>query len=389
MMGKRRNESCGRHVLVASLAAAILMGSVALGQRQAPAVKVPPTSASASGWSSVSSLEQFLNRALATHPEIVAAEVNVEAAQEELRRTRFKVARELVAFWYDWKAKERQLAEVTELAERQAVSKSQLIDAKAKLAEVESQLPYLLSQSGGLRLALVGAAAKAGPKRVPEGPLVEKIREALNQPTEMQFIETPAGDVVDIVEDFHALKFPFVVDPTVKDLPMTLDLRQIPLGAALQAAEVVTPGIRFVVCDYGLLATSDTSEAAATYVSANEFWREQQTELKPPAIAPTDLRPAREATPPSVFKPGRPTASGDPFAAPAPQRDGRERPQAPKRGENPFGADPAPRTPDTPQGAPAGGTPHADDPFGDSPPIRDQKTPQSNKDPLTKDPFAR
>ena len=366
MIGIRRNESCCRHVLGASLVAAILVGTVALAQQQGTSAKVPPTAAS--GWSGISSLEQFLNRALAAHPEIVAAQVNVESAQEELRRTRFKVARELVIFWYDWKAKERHLAEITPLAEERVVPKSQLIEAKAKLAEVESQLPYLLSQSGGLRPARAGAAVEAGPKRVPEGPLVEKILEALNEPTELQFIDTPAEDVIDTLEDLHELTFPFVVDPTVRDLPMTLDIRGIPLGAALQAVEVVTPGIRFVVCDYGLLATSDTSEAAATYISANEFWREQQTQQKPPASGPANVPPVRGAAPPPVFNPIRPPVLDDPFAAPAPGTSDKDKPKAAKGREKPA--------PD-------------DDPFAPGPaPAKDSGKPQSNKDPSLKDPFA-
>jgi len=334
----RRSGSCAGHVLAASFAAMLLLGSWASGQEPA----VPSKAADAPGaqtaqpaphaWAGISSLEQFLTRALATHPEIVAAQAKVASAEEELRRTRFQVARELIAFWYDWKAKERDVAEMTKLAGQRAASQSELMDAKAKLAAMESQLPYLLGDRGGAGTRRPGAAGEVGSKRLPEGPMVEKVLEALNSPAELEFIETPLQDVADTLMDFHRVTF--VVDPVVSELPITKSIRGVPLGAALQAVEDSTPGVRFVVCDYGILVTSDTSDAAATYISANEFWRKHQAESKSAKAPPTVPTQPGKAQP---SKAGSRPVPDDPFAPGPPTK-------AEKPPDDPFA--PAPATPD-------------------------------------------
>ena len=91
----------------------------------------------------------------------------------------------------------------------------------------------------------------------------------------------------------------------------SLNVRNIPLGAALQAVEDGTPGVRFVVCDYGILVTSDTSPAAAMYVSANEFWRKAQEEAGPErAREPAAARPPQPGRDP--FGPPKSTEAEEP-----------------------------------------------------------------------------
>ncbi len=310
----------------------------------------------------ITTLEQFLDRALRIHPEILAAEAKVASANAELSRARFQIARELIALWNGWRVQSADIETLERYADRGFAETRDLIEAKGTLAEMEAQLSYLLGQASGPTTFRAAAPLPAGPKQAPGGPLVEKILEALNQPAVLEFIECPIKDVADWLAD--SCEVTFVVDPAVADLPVTVNIRDIPLGAVLQAVEAGTPGIRFVVCDYGILVTSDTSAAAATFISANEFWKERvgkeaferQREhflralpgpgsspakpfggkagfpgggKKPPsdASAPGARDPFAPAPPKNADKPksqpgpeAREAADDDPFAAPAPRK---------------------------------------------------------------------
>lgn len=266
-------------VVATALVLSLLVANTALGQEPGRPAKTASTEGPA--WAGITSLEQFLSRTLATHPEVVAAEANVASAEAELRRTRFGIARELIMFWSDWKTTEGEVARLTGLYEKKVISAGEMIGAKAKLAKMESQLPYLLGMASGAHQAARAASRGMEPKQLPRGPQVEKVLVALEEPTELEFIETPLGDVVDTLEDYH--KIQMTTDPEAAELPVTASMKDVPLGAALQMVEDTTPGVRFVVTDYGVLVTSDTSEHAMRYISVNEFWREQMGQQEPPA----------------------------------------------------------------------------------------------------------
>ena len=317
-MSPTRNVRSYRHLVATALVLSLLATNAALGQEPAQPAKAASTENPA--WAGITSLEQFLGRALATHPELLAAEAKVASAEAELRRTRFEIARELITFWSDWKTTEDEVARLGSLYEKKVISVGEMIGAKAKLDKMESQLPYLLGTTSGTPQGGRAASREMGPKRLPQGPEVEKVLAVLDAPTELEFIETPLGDVVDTLEDFHHVNT--TTDPAVADVPITANIKGVPLAAALQMVEDITPGVRFVVSDYGILATSDISEAAATYVSANEFWREQMGQQKPPAArgpaapqADQAKRPAARVGPGAPgagpFGPGRSPAQKD------------------------------------------------------------------------------
>lgn len=321
--------------------------ALAQPQGQGPDESAKAAPAESSPWADTASLEQFLTRTLTTHPEVVAAEAKVALAQAELRQTRFEAARELITFWNEWKAAEQEAAVVTEVYKRGEGSQQLVMAAKAKLSMLESQLRYLLGQADGFRSGSPSAFVPAGPKRAPEGPQVEKIIKALKEPTELEFVDTPLRDVVDTLHDYH--KVPMTTDPVAADVPVTASIKDVVLAAALQMAEDVTPGIRFVVTDYGLLATSDTSAAAATYISANEFWRQHVEPAAPSAsesqrpVAPQAKERGPTPAPDDPFAPGPPAAAAnDPFA-PGPPAAAKQPPTpAPRRGsDDPFAPGPA------------------------------------------------
>jgi len=316
----------------AGLAASAIAGEPAAGQASSPWKK--PASSQVSSPADAKSLEEFLSRALNNHPDILAAEAKLESIQAELTRTRFEITRELITLWNEWKSQSEnvQRLEAAYRNERSAVVGNSLIEAKGKATETDAQVSYLLGQMGS---AAVREPAAAESKRLPKGPMAAEVSAELAAPTELQFIKTPIRDLAQTVMDFHDITF--VTDPDLQDVPVTIDLKGIPLGAALQALEDVTEGVRFVVCDYGILVTSDDSEAAATYISANEFWREQLPEQTTGQDSATVEALRRRAASLRGFAPRKPDASkepplADPFGAPKPPAGDR----APV--EDPFGA---------------------------------------------------
>jgi len=299
-----------------AFAAALVLSSLAAGTGwgQQPGQPAEDAPSEGTAWAGITSLEQFLSRTLATHPEVVAAEANVASAEAELRRTRFQIARELITFWNDWKTTEGHVARLMELDDAAAISVEEVVEAKAKLAKMEGQLPYLLGTATGTPQGGPGALRAMGPKRLPQGPEVEKLRAVLDEPAELEFIETPLEDVVDTLEDLHGIQM--TTDPEAAELPVTATSKGVPLGAALQMVEDTTPGVRFVVTDYGLLATTDTSEHAMTYISANEFWREQTGTQEPsaPRRPPRAKGDRAKEAPPGRTPPSPPSLGSDPFA---------------------------------------------------------------------------
>jgi hypothetical protein len=271
----RRTRTTTLAALALALAASLLWASSVPGQDSSPSwdpfSEISPRV-------EVTSLEQFLSQALRTHPEILAAESQVESAKAELTRTRFQITRELITLWNQRRAQ----SENVKLLEAQyhkgvggTTTMGELIEAKGKLTEIEAQFSHLLDRTASAQSTSPATPDERKSKRLPEGPEVEVIVAKLNDRAVLEFMDTPLSDIAETLADVHDLKF--LADPIVQDELVTIDMRDVPLGAGLQALEDITPGIRFVVCDYGILMTSDTSEAAATYVSANEFWREQYT----------------------------------------------------------------------------------------------------------------
>jgi hypothetical protein len=148
-------------------AAALLFSGSAFGQ-QAPGGKDKPKSSSPPPASSpakpdkaaVPTLEEMLTGALKDNPDVRVAEAKVREADAELNRTRLLVTQKVIAFHRSLEAQkalvdvtEKQFKRYQELGGKNAISKElldeqqqKLAAAKAKLAEVEAEMPYLLGK---------------------------------------------------------------------------------------------------------------------------------------------------------------------------------------------------------------------------------------------------
>jgi hypothetical protein len=114
-------------------------------------------------------LEEMLQKALKDNPDIRVAEAKVREADAELNRTRLQVTQKVLAFHHSResqkaiiKVAEEDLQRIQKLEASKAVSQEdvkqaqqRLSSSKAKLAEIEAEMPYLLGQQNRLNVASV------------------------------------------------------------------------------------------------------------------------------------------------------------------------------------------------------------------------------------------
>jgi hypothetical protein len=253
-------------------------------------------------------LEELLSRALKDNPDVRVAEAKVREAEAELNRARLLVAQKVTAFSAALDAArktveeaEARLKRMAQLGNQKVVSLEEvkeaeavLARAKADLARVEAEMPYLIGKQAawssetdlsntqfflnqiqygvpltsnqdaavtrGLHwLALQQAAGAAGGGTVPE-----KIRKALDKPISVDYKNKPFADVVQDIQGMSGISFRNQVSDRYKEgnPPITLKFQELPLRAVLQAIQDEYPDnvpgaehLRFVVREYGILVT--------------------------------------------------------------------------------------------------------------------------------------
>jgi hypothetical protein len=146
-------------------------------------------------------------------------------------------------------------------------SQAALVEAKAKLSQIEIELRYLTGEGAELSedSALLRRSAKT-----PKGPLAQKIRQSLGERFKLQkYGFMPLGEAIGQIQ--NKVGFPIVIDSELSDkgpsptLPEGLMLRE-----QLQAIEDQR-GARFVIRDYGLLLTSRERAEVENFLTVSKF----------------------------------------------------------------------------------------------------------------------
>lgn len=245
------------------------------------------------------SLEEMLQQGLENSPEIKIAEAKLKQAQAELDAARLAVTSkiiesrtELLDLKQKLQVEREQAAILKNLVEKNAAPESQLINARQaadaidnRLQERQTVLQYLLGTKTSRLLPLYLSANRATAGDTPMQPEIskamEKVHAALEKPVELEFNETPIRDVVDFLIEYVGINIVLVVaDPAERDWPTTINIKGVPLGAAIQAIED-THEVRFFVRDYGMMVVVG-NRAIPGATPAVEWWRK--------------LAPARAAT---------------------------------------------------------------------------------------------
>jgi hypothetical protein len=233
-------------------------------------------------------MEAMLKSALDHHPEVLAARSKLRAAEAELRQSELAALKDVMHARARWEVARRN-------ADDQA-SPENLGD----LAAIEWELAFLLGTRGVLPAE--GAAASPSARTtllpavaIPTKPAVltdvlphakqaATFKELLDQKIECNLQDAPLAEVSAFLSKKSGLRF--VLDKQMLEgdgfpveSPITLDLGEVELGTALQALEDLHKPLYFVVRDYGILVTTESSRSSRT-VAARDFWKLTEDELR-------------------------------------------------------------------------------------------------------------
>jgi hypothetical protein len=274
-------------------------------------------------------LDQALAAATENYSDVITAKAKVRLAEAELNSKRMEVAKKVVDLW----GERRKQVELVSMArhtlantreylkgrggveiDRQIdTAQRTLIDAEVKLADVQSELRYLIRNPSPAVERGLDSVEPAKPIQVPRGPMVENICRALGTRTELKFpADTPIGDLVDWLKDYHKIVIQVDNLPGLRDMPMgsPLELQFVSLGAAVQLIDDVFPKLKLVIRDYGILVTTPERARQQGYMPLVDWARESARE------APATLAPPRESSAAEPKSPAKPADKDNPFSAP-------------------------------------------------------------------------
>jgi hypothetical protein len=281
------------------------------GKPASPAKDAPPAE-------KPSALEEMIAQALKDNPDVRVAEAKLREAEAELNRTRHQVVQKVVQLQRGLETQralvasaEAEFKRATELGKSAAISEAQLesikqalLLAKAKLADLEAELPYVLGRarlagegiqtmafspdgkvlytrdaSGALRAWDAATGKDVTPTAAPvAGTMAEKIRKALDTPASVEFTKgTTLAEILENLQDRYDVPFRLLPGLEARKLPTDLRIKEkVPLGAVLQALEDTSP-VRFVVRDYGILAGEEGQiPLPGGVMRVHDFWKGQK-----------------------------------------------------------------------------------------------------------------
>jgi hypothetical protein len=253
------------------------------------------------------SQDQALAQALENHPEIVAAKAKVALVEAELYGKRMEVSRQVLGLYGSLKTLDAEVSEAkgslaqsrTELertkeaaaggqanqSTREKVAAAvetaerKLVVATGQREQAERELRLLIGTPPGAKETRSPNAAAIPARQAPQGLMVGNWKVIAEQPIKFSFTETPLVDVVKYLTDNTGIKFS-VQGPALEvagvgmDMPISLSIKGVPLGAALQGFEDAYPELQFVLRDYGVLLTTKEYAQEHGYMPALEFGKE-------------------------------------------------------------------------------------------------------------------
>ena len=119
---------------------------------------------------------------------------------------------------------------------------------------------------------------------IPRGEQAKAMKDKLGREIPLQMEVTPLTDVATFLSEASGLRFildkqRLEEDGFPADSPITLKLGDVELGTALQALEDLHKPLYFVIRDYGVLVTTESSRSSRS-VSARDFWKLTDEELR-------------------------------------------------------------------------------------------------------------
>ncbi len=197
-------------------------------------------------------------------------------------------------------------------------ARAMLQAAKADLAKAKAELPYLLGKGNkeektdenvkhalkwlssqqdyldtlsakALYARSIEEAQRAWEKKAqPQGTVADKLRKALDTPTNLKFgpAEVPLDDVLELLKQKAGAPMVSTIPRTATALKHGISLDNVPLGAAFQAVEDLA-GVQFGVRDYGILVSDKLPSGV---LRLHDFWKAGEKEKPAPAKPPSSGR---------------------------------------------------------------------------------------------------
>jgi hypothetical protein len=274
-----------RMVRVTAAAACALAGAIALfgttGISDQARAAPQPGAGNAAMAPLPGSLEEMLEVALWSNPDLLVAEAKVRQAQAELNQVRLDVTKQVVGLYNE---RQSRMNSVAMLKDEVAMTKQMVeagtlpheelnkvmrafMDAEMALSSMDAQIRYALGTGGNPRLARASAGERAEgeqPRLAERPPIPEQFREALEKPVEIKFEKVTLRDVVAAFQEQSGI--PFVLQLyTNAQAPVSLSFpKPLPLKTALVALhdDILIPlhekagRICFIVRDYGICVMS-------------------------------------------------------------------------------------------------------------------------------------
>jgi hypothetical protein len=262
-------------------------------------------------------LDEMLAFAMKENPEIRVAEAKVREAEEEVRRARLTVSQKIVTCYHAIEEAKRLLREYTarwETAQKLRQQGGKLISdeeyrgaqvsfehARAELPKLEAELPYLIGRAPttahrvDLRLEPVyqripyqvplethfverfgiESVRPSSSRPAPTGSTADKLREALDKPVSMTFKSTPMNKVAAELQTRTGVTVQLAPGADAVHFSVTLDFQSMPLGAAFQLLQDASPGVHYIVRDYGILAAPVASIPPGA-LTVHEYWKQNK-----------------------------------------------------------------------------------------------------------------
>lgn len=246
-------------------------------------------------------LDESLLKVLENHPEIVAAKAKVALAEAELNTKRFEIAQHIIPLFEQRRLLQTRLKELND-EYKDIVGEANKAKTREQVQQGADNINRAIREMGELQGSIANVDMRLGKNsfgieaaslidslsvkstphiRLPEGPIVERIKAALDKPESAQFVETPLADILTYLTDNTDVRFS--IAPALsgeghdKNSPISLNINAS-LRATLQAIEDALPSLQFVVRDYGILVTTVKDAEERGFTPAVEFARQSATE---------------------------------------------------------------------------------------------------------------
>jgi hypothetical protein len=314
MMRSIRTESWLAMVALLTLAASLAPAQPSpTGGGSTPGSAQGPTGGGSAPAKPRSQLEEWLDQAVKTHPDIKVAEAKMRTALAELEQARSLVMQKVLAQYYAIQSQKVAVEKAElELARLQPLEKSgsvpvgtveaaraNIVTAKAKLTELQAQAEQLIGKaptafknlwrSSVLQddlylldkdrerdtawlLRQLASYGLQGAKPA-AGPMADQLRKALDTRVTL----TVSNESVESILKKLQQQIPDLIikiPPSFSDSArFSLTVKDLPLGAALQWIEDGFAGYRFYVREYGLLLAPTRDMLGSGTLRMIDFWK--------------------------------------------------------------------------------------------------------------------